>query len=406
MSGTAPRPPSTPGTVAPPARDAAGMAGGGRRRRLRESALRVREMLRKELRQIFRDPKMKRIVFVAPVLQLLLFGYAVNTDVRNAALYVVDLDHTAEARRLVDAVTAGGYFRVAGRSERPADMARALDGNHAVVGLEIPRGFARDLAAGRGAVVQMLIDGTSSNTATVAQGYLTQIVRRFGLAYAEDHGMRIPEGVDLRARAWFNPSLESRVYNVPGVLATILMLMSLLLTALSVVREREMGTLEQLMVSPLSATELILGKTVPVAIIAFIDLALITAVSIFWFHIPLRGSVLLLLGAATLYILAALGFGLLVSTLSHTQQEAFMGMFLLFMPLIILSGFMYPIETMPWLFRELTLLNPIRHFLVIVRGIFLKGEGPLDLWPQLAWLAGMAVGVLALATRQFRRTLE
>ncbi len=385
----------------------------------RESLLRIRELLRKEWRQIFRDPKTKRLIFVSPVLQLLLFGYAVNTDVRNAALVVVDHDHTIESRRLVDAMTAAGYFRLVAISDRSADIRRALDAGDALVGLEIPRGFAADLAARRGAVVQILVDGTSSNTATVAQGYATQIVQRFGQNYdpgaataggatagGAAAGGATAGGVDLRARAWFNPSLESRVYNVPGVIAVILMLMALLLTALTVVRERELGTLEQLMVSPLSAGELILGKTIPVAAIAFLDLALVTAVAVLWFHIPLRGSVPLLLAASSVYILAALGLGLLVSTVSSTQQEAFMAMFLFFLPMIILSGFMYPIRSMPLFFQELTLLNPVRHFLEVVRGVFLKGEGFTDLWPQLATLTLMAAVVLWLATRQFRRTLR
>jgi drug efflux transport system permease protein len=373
---------------------------------MRQSLLRIREMLLKELRQIFRDPKTRRIIFISPVLQLLLFGYAVNTDVHNTALFVVDHDHTEESRALVDAMTAGGYFRLAGASDRPQDMAAALDGSHAVVGLEIPVDFARDLAAGRGAVAQVLIDGTSSNTATVAQGYATQIVQRFGLDYAANHGQLPAGGVDLRVRAWFNPALESRVYNIPAVIGVILMLMSLLLTALTVVRERELGTLDQLMVSPLSPTELILGKTLPVAGIAFVDLALVTAVGMLWFHVPLRGSIALLLVASTVYILAALGFGLLISTISNTQQEAFMAMFLFFLPMIILSGFMYPVESMPRFFQELTLLNPVRHFLEIVRGVFLKGEGFADLWPQLLALVAMAAAVLTIATTQFRKTLD
>ncbi len=366
---------------------------------------RVREMLRKEWRQIFRDPKTKRIIFVSPIIQLLLFGYAVNTDVRDAALFLVDRDHTAQSRALVDAMTASGYFRVVGRSDRPDDMGDALDHGRAVVGLDIPPHFSRDLEGNRGASVQILVDGTSSNTATVAQGYATRIVQRFGLSHGPVQSTPMPAGVDLRARAWYNPSLESRVYNVPGVIAVILMLMSLLLTALAVVREREVGTLEQLMVSPLSATELILGKTIPVAAIAFIDLALVTGVAVLWFHIPLRGSLLLLMAASSVYILAALGLGLLVSSISSTQQEAFMAMFLFFLPMIILSGFMYPVGTMPLFFQQLTLLNPVRHFLEVVRGIFLKGEGLADLWPQLLALAAMAVAVLSLAVRQFRRSL-
>lgn len=373
---------------------------------MRESLRRIRPMVLKELRQIFRDPRSRMITFGAPVLQLVLFGYAVNTDVRNAALFVVDHDRSAESRALVDALTAGGYFRVVGRSERPRDMAAALDAGRALVGLEIPHAFAQDLAAGRGAPVQVLVDGTSSNTATVAQGYALRIVQRFGLEYAAARGALPPGGVDLRPRVWYNPTLESRVYNVPAVIGMILLMMSLLLTALAVVREREVGTLEQLMVSPLSPAELILGKTIPVTAIAFVDLALVTGVALLWFGIPLRGSVLLLVLASGVYILAGLGFGLLISTISRTQQEAFMSMFLFFLPMIILSGFMYPIETMPRFFQWLTLLNPVRHFLVVVRGVFLKAEGFADLWPQLAALTLMAGTVLGVAVRRFQKRLD
>lgn len=365
---------------------------------------RITAIVRKELRQIFRDPKTKRIVFAAPILQLLLFGYAVTTDVQDVKMYVVDHDRTAESRALQDAFTAGGQFRIAGRSDRPADILRALDAGRAMVGLEIPGGFARDLRAGRGASVQVLVDGTSSNTATVAQGYAARIVQQFGMDRAAARGVDVRGGVELRARAWFNPELASRAYNVPAVMGVLLMLMCLLLTALTVVRERELGTLEQLIVSPLTPGELMLGKTIPVAIIGLADMVLISGMAILWFDVPLRGSAFALLLASFLYILASLGLGLLVSTVSKTQQEAFMGMFLLLLPAIILSGFLYPVHTMPAVFQYLSFLNPVRHFLVVVRAIFLRGDGVLELWPQLVVLAAMAAAVLLGATARFRRS--
>jgi len=364
---------------------------------------RLVELIRKEFRQTLRDPRSKRLVFVAPVVQLMLFGYAVNTDVRNAATFVVDYDRTAESRDLVRTLTASGYFRVVGTGDRPAAIVRALDRGDALLALEIPRGFAADLASGRGARVQVLVDGTSSNTALVAQGYATQIIQRFGLERGGG-AAAVPRGVELRARAWYNPNLVSRVYNVPGVIGTIMMLMGLLLTSLAVVREREIGTLEQLMVSPLSPLELILGKTLPVVVIAFIQMALITTVALLWFRIPFEGSALLLLTAAFFYILSGLGLGLLISTVSATQQEAFMSMFFIFMPLIILSGFMYPVENMPTFFQYVTLFNPLRHFLEVVRGIFLKGAGLDVLWPQIAALAVMGVTILFVAAKRFRKT--
>jgi len=336
-------------------------------------------------------------MFASPIVQLLLFAYAVNTDVRRAATYVVDHDHTAASRALVDRFTASGYFTVTGYGTRPADLASALDHGDAVIGLEIPRGFAADLAAGRPAPVQVLVDGTSSNTATVAVGYAGQILVRQPAT-----GSRQP--VDLRARVWYNPNLESRTYNVPGVIGTIVMLMGLLLTALAIVREREIGTLEQLMVSPLSSLELMLGKTIPVVVICLVDLLLITAVALLWFDIPLRGSFALLLLASLFYILSALGLGLFISTVSATQQEAFMSMFFFFLPAIMLSGFMYPVENMPELVQHITWLNPIRHYLIVVRGIFLKGAGFDALWLQISILAVMGVVVLSLAASRFHKT--
>jgi ABC-2 type transport system permease protein len=369
----------------------------------RESLLRIRSLLRKEFRQLFRDPKAKRIMFGAPIMQLLLFGYAVTTDVHDVPVHVVDYDNTAASRELQSALTAGGYFRIVAVSDQPARLQRDLDGGHAGIGVVIPRGFARDLDSTEGTQVQLLVDGTSSNTATVAQGYATRIVQEFGREHARGRGIVLDGGVDLRARAWFNPALLSRVYNVPAIIGVLLMLMCFLLTALNVVREREVGTLEQLMVSPVTGTELILGKTIPVAIIALIDLVLITTVALLWFDVPFLGNPAALLLAASIYILACLGVGLLISTVSQTQQEAFMGMFLLLLPAIVLSGFMYPVKTMPVFFQKLTLLNPVRHFLEIVRGIFLKGEGVRELWPQYLAISVTAVAVLWIATRRFKR---
>jgi ABC-2 type transport system permease protein len=374
---------------------------------LRLKLLRIRRMVVKELRQTFRDERTKRVIFVSPIIQLVLFGYAVNTDVHNVATALVDHDQTAESRELVSALTASGYFRIVTTSDRPADLGYALDHGDAVVALEIPEGYGVDLLRGRSPAVQLLVDGTNSNTATVAQGYATRIVQQLGARVAQATGgaSAIPAGIDLRARAWFNPSLESRVYNVPAVIGVIVLLMCLLLTALGVVREREVGTLEQLLVSPLSAGELMLGKTIPVAGIALVQLTLVTTVALLWFHVPLRGSVPVLLLAAALFILAGLSFGLLISTVSATQQEAFLAMFLFLLPAIILSGFLYPISTMPEFFQRLTLVNPLRHFLEIVRGVFLKGAGLRELWVQFTVLTGMAVTGLFIATRRFRRTL-
>lgn len=367
---------------------------------LRHRLERVRGLVAKEFRQVFRDPRMVRVIFLAPVIQLTVFGYAVQTDLWDAALFVVDRDRSAESRELVESFTAPGYFRVVGRSERASELVRALDHGDAVIGLEIPSGFAEALAEGD-AEVQLLIDGTNSNIASVAQSYAERIVSAFGLEAAS---VRVTPPVDLRERAWFNPDLVSQDYNVPAVAGILIMLVCLLLTSLAVVREREIGTLEQLKVSPLRPGELIIGKTIPFGVIGLVDLVLITTIAFLWFGVPFRGSFVLLLVASILYILSGLGLGLLLSTVSKTQQEAFMGSFLVLMPVIVLSGFLFPISSMPAVFQQLTLLNPVRHYLEIIRAIFLKGIGFDQLWPQLTALLAMAVGLFALSTWRFRST--
>jgi ABC-2 type transport system permease protein len=365
----------------------------------RDSIERVREMVSKEFRQVFRDPRLRRAIFLAPVFQLIVFGYAVSTDIRDTAMLVVDHDRSTASRELVERFTASGYFRVVDQADRPAELVRALDHGDAILGLEIPEGFAADLARGE-AQVQALFDGTNSNTATVAFGYAERIALSYGLEHAP---RRVAPAVELRDRAWFNPDLNSRNYNVPAVVGAIILLVCLLLTSLAVVREREIGTLEQLRVSPLTAGELILGKTIPFAVIGLIDLTVVTSIAVWWFGVPFRGSLLLLLGASVLFLLSGLGIGLLISTVSSTQQEAFMASFLVFMPAILLSGFMFPVSSMPTVFQWLTTLNPVRHFLTIVRAVFLKGADLAALWPQYLALLALGTTVLWLAAYRFRK---
>jgi ABC-2 type transport system permease protein len=331
------------------------------------------------------------------VIQLLAFGYAVSTDVRNVSTLVVDHDRTRASRELVEAFTASGYFRIEGYADRPAEAVSALDHGTAVLGLVIPRGFERD-ASQAGARVQLLFDGTNSNLAMVARGYAERIV----LSWAQKQAPDVRPAIDLRSRAWFNPSLESRTYNVPAVIGALLMLICLILTSLAVVREREIGTLEQLLVSPLRPGELILGKTLPFALIGLVELTLVTTIALLWFHIPFRGNPLLLLLGSILFLFTALGTGLLISTISNTQQEAFMSGFLVFLPSLLLSGFMFPVNSMPRVFQWLTLIIPLRHYLEIVRAVFLKGSGFDDLWTQLLALFLMGVALLWAAALRFR----
>jgi ABC-2 type transport system permease protein len=368
---------------------------------------RLRQLVRKEFRQLLRDPRARRMLFISPMVQLLVFGYAVNTDVRHAKTMILDLDQTAESRALVSTLTATGYFDVTARGEAPSDIADALDHGDVVMGVEIPRGFAADLARGRQAEVQLLVDGSTANTANVALGYANQIITRYalerGAAVRARTGMGTP-GVDFRPRAWYNPNLESRVYNVPAVMGNIILMMSLLLTSLAVVREREIGTLEQLMVSPLTPVELIIGKTLPAAFVALVDMVMVTAISMLWFDIPLRGSFLLLGVSSLFFIFTGLGVGLFISTVSNTQQEAFMSMFLFFLPAMMLSGMMFPVENMPPALQYVTLADPLRHYILIVRGVFLRGAGWQALAPQIITLGAIGVGVLAFATTRFHKT--
>lgn len=372
---------------------------------------RVAEVVRKELLQLRRDPRLSRLILVAPMIQLLVFGYAVSTDVRHTATFLVDQDRSPLSRELVDGFTASGYFDVVAGSEAATDAVKALDRGEATVGLVIPPGFGRDLlAAGTdgapAATVQLLVDGTNSNIATVALGYAEGILRSFGARVAAA-GADLPEAaVALEERAWYNPSLESRNYNVPAVVGTLMLLVALLLTALAIVREREIGTLEQLMVSPLTPGELIAGKTLPFALIAFVDLGLVTTIAVLWFEVPFRGNLLVLLLASLLFLLPALGTGLLISTVSSTQQEAFLTTFLTFMPTILLSGFLFPVSSMPRVFQWLTLVNPLRHYLEIVRGVFLKGAGLAVLWPQHLALLVLGAALLTLAARRFEKRVE
>ncbi len=371
---------------------------------MQDSLDRVWEMVRKEFLQIFRDPRLRRLIFTAPIIQLVIFGYAVSTDIRNTSTFVVDHDKTRASRELIDTFVASGYFRVVGRSDRSSDLIGALDHGDAIVGVEIPTGFATALRDGSGAQIQILLDGTNSNTATVAKGYAERIVQSYGARTGSEGAAQAPI-IDLRERAWFNPDLASRNYNVPAVVGTVILLVCLLLTALAIVREREIGTLEQLMVSPLTRAELIAGKTIPFAIIGLMDLILVTTVALLWFRIPFEGNLLLLLGASVLFLLSGLGVGLLVSTISNTQQEAFMTTFLIFQPTMLLSGFMFPVNSMPTVFQWLTLLNPLRHYLEIVRGIFLKGAGLGALWPQYLTLLAMGAGILWFAATRFQKRI-
>jgi ABC-2 type transport system permease protein len=365
-------------------------------RLMHKSVERIKQMVIKEFIQILRDNRMKAIVFVVPVLQTLVFGFAVTTDVNNIPTAVVDLDNSFESRELVERFASSGYFSIVASPTTPGAVQNLLDRALVSVALQINRGFSADLKRRVPVSIQVIADGTDSNTATVAVDYAIRIIKKFSQDITPPD-VRSLSRIDVRQRAWYNPELKSKNYNVPGVIAMVIMLTSLLLTS--------MATMEQLMVSPLKPVELILGKTIPFALIAFFDMIFITILGVAIFNIPINGPLWLLPLSTAIYLLSVLGIGLFVSTVSKTQQQALMATFLFYMPAILLSGFIFPIENMPVIFQYLTYANPLRYFLVIIRGIFLKGNGFGILWPHMLALFMLGAAVFTLSALRFKKRL-
>ena len=371
---------------------------------------RIKHMLIKEFIQVLRDPKMKRIVFIMPVVQILVFGYAVTTDVNHVPVAIYDLDNSVASRELTSRFIKSGYFDVVEYVDTDTRAQELMDRGQASALLRFNKGFEDILSAGHSAPLQLIVDGSDSNTARIVLNYSAQIANEFSeqvlvAREARLHG-RAPviSRVHMSSRAWFNDNLESRNFYVPGVISLMVMLITLLLTSMAVVREKEIGTMEQIMVTPITPREFILGKTVPFALIGLIDVVVITVVGVFWFNVPIRGSLVLLFLATGIYLMTSLGIGLLISTVSETQQQAMLSTFLFFQPAVLLSGFMFPIANMPIAIQWLTYLNPLRYFLVILRGIFLKGIGVRVLWPQMLALVIMGVVTLWLASLRFKKT--
>lgn len=371
----------------------------------------LKAMLRKEFIQALRDPRMRAVLLVVPVVQVLIFGYAVTTDVKEVRLAVLDRDRTPESRELLSRFTGSGYFLATERPSDEREVGTLLDRGRVRAALVIPAGFGGALGSGRTASAQFLLDGTDSNSAALVMGYASRIAEGWSKELLAARHSRLtgqPPPVAplaLEERAWFNENLESRRYFVPGVIALLLMVTTLLLSSMAIVREKEVGTIEQVMVTPIRRWEFILGKTIPFVLIGYLNVSLVTAVAVLWFRIPVRGNLALLAAATGLYLVGMLGVGLFISTVSGTQQQAMMTTFFFTMPFILLSGFIYPIANMPGWVRGLTYLNPVRHFLIVIRGIFLKGVGFEVLWPQFAALALLGTVALALAMVRFRKEL-
>lgn len=373
-------------------------------------------VIKKELQQLRRDKKVIPAMIVGPIIQLLALGYAANLDVLNVPLVLVDQDRTVASRELVDRFLASGYFDLVGTEDSPQGLDPWLLDNRAQLALVIGPRYGEKLAKGQRPEVQVIADGTDSNSAGLGLGYASRILAEVGMEIRQDAqaaarpALRAlpPAGVfNLVPRVWYNPDLKTRWFYVPAILAMVLMLVTMILPSVAVVREKEIGTLEQLIVTPLRPWQLILGKLTPFVIVGMLDLLLVTTLAVHLFKVPLRGSLLLLVALSFLFILTTLGLGLLVSTVVRTQQQA-MGfcVYLLMVPMIYLSGLIFPIENMPRGFQIATYVIPVRYYANILRGIFLRGSGIDVLWPDALTLLGMGVGVLGMAVLRFRKTLE
>jgi ABC-2 type transport system permease protein len=383
---------------------------------------RILVIMRKEFSQVLRHPRMRVLMFVPPLLQLIIFGYAVNLDVDNIRTGWMDEDRTPQSRELLAGFQGSGRFLVKALPRNEAEVRRLLDHGEVSAVIRVLPGFGRDVLRGRPTSVQVLVDGTNSNTASLVSSYSAQVVA--GYAGAAASGQQKPrilarmmsEGgappnlkaarLSSRPRIWFNADLMSRNYYVPGVLTNIILVVTVILTAMSIVREKEIGTMEQLMVTPIRPLELMVGKMLPFAVVGLIDVGIVTAGALTVFHVPFRGSGILLFSCSALFLLTSLGTGLFISTISQTQQQAIMSSTLFAMPTFMLSGFAFPIRNMPMAVQYYTYLNPLRYFVEIVRGIFLKGTGVAVLWPQMLALLIYGTTVMLLAALRFRKRLD
>jgi ABC-2 type transport system permease protein len=368
---------------------------------------RILHLIRKEFLELRQDPRLFGIVIMAPLLQLTMLGYAATTDVRNVPLVVVDQDRSAASRELISRFEASENFALVDSLTSLDAVDAYLDNGEAWMALAIPAGYGERIRVGRPAVIEIVADGTDANSTNVALGYARALVAGYARELtASAGGQIVPSLISADVRVWFNPGLESRDFMIPGILALLLLVVTTNLSSMAIVRERELGTLEQLNVTPLARSELIIGKLVPYAVLGMVDVLLVIAVAVGWFEVPLRGSFWLLIGMCLIYLLSTLGLGLFVSTISRTQQQAMMTTsFFFLLPMIFLSGFIFPIENMPDAIQPFTYLIPLRYFLVILRGIFLKGVGMEVLWPQAAALLAWGVVVLTLATLRSTKRL-
>jgi ABC-2 type transport system permease protein len=371
------------------------------------SLRRLRQVIRKEFLELRQDPRLFGLVILAPILQLVMLGYAATTDVKNIPLVVVDQDHTSESREVITRFASSSNFVVVNSLPNVAGIDAYLNQGRAWMAMVIPYDYGARVRAGRPTAIQVVADGTDANSTNVALGYAGRLIAGYARELAaRSAGGRSEPLVGAEIRVWFNPQLESQHFMIPGILALVLLVVTTNLSSMAIVREKEIGTLEQLNVTPIARWELIAGKLLPYALLGMVDVLIVVAVAVGWFEVPLRGSLALLLALCLVYLLTTLGLGLFVSTISSTQQQAMMtSSFFFLIPMVFLSGFVFPIENMPAVIQPVTYLIPLRYFLVILRGIFLKGVGLDVLWKDAALLLAWGIGILTLATLRSRKRL-
>jgi ABC-2 type transport system permease protein len=375
--------------------------------------IKIREMMRKEFLQVLRDPRY-RFILVAPlIVQILLYGYAANYEVHQISTAVLDLDHSPESRELISRFSASNYFRIVAVLSNRDQIEQLIERGKVALAIQVLPDFAEKLRKGQTAHVAAILDGTNSNTALVALGYIDQIGERYAIEYQNNYLgrsmpglLRVMPSVELDQRSWFNTDLKSAWFFVPATIGLLMMAVMVSMTALTIVREREIGTLEQLMVTPIRPFEFILGKTIPNFLIALAQMAMVAAIGIVWFQVPFRGSPWVLALGSVLYLISTLALGLLISTISRTQQQALVASFFLILPASILSGFSFPITSMPAILQWLTYLDPLRYYLVVLRATFLKGIGLNVLWPQMMAMSVLAGLLLIISISRFTKTLD
>lgn len=370
----------------------------------------IRQMIRKEFLQIRRDRRMLPIIFIVPVLQIIILGYAATLDVRNISLLVLDFDKSKTSQQFVEQFVNSGYFELIGFVDDQKQIDKNLDRSKVTLAIMIPSDFSKQILSGKQTEIALIADGADANTANISLVYAVQIIAKYSrdilIKQFKDVNKKVPS-VRTEPRIWFNPELRSANFMVPGVIALVLMIITMTLTSVSIVREKEIGTLEQLLVTPIKPYQLILGKIIPYMVIGFLNIIFVLTIAVLWFEIPIKGSILLLLLLSGLFVLTTFGLGIFISTISKTQQQAMItAQFFVFFPFIFLSGFTFSIDNMPWIIQQVTYLIPLRYYLEIIRGIILKGAGLETLWFQVSALVVFGIGILSFSIVRFKSILR